>query len=105
MYVRQTRHHLPPHRIDPVIEDIRTKQMPKMAREPGFGGGYILADRITGRVVGLTMWDNESQMKASEDSARSVRQAIERWGEHPRESPNVERYELVVEHPANGNSE
>lgn len=65
-----------------------------MKRVEGFLGAVLLSDRETGNSLGLTFWENEATLKASEEVANKFR----REGANTigaTTSPVVERFEVV----------
>jgi hypothetical protein len=41
--------------------------------QDGFSGGLVLADRQSGKVLAVTLWDNEQAMDATEDASQWLR--------------------------------
>lgn len=58
----------------------------------GFEGMIVLSDRHNGKTLGITFWESEEAMRASEEAANQLRQeSAEVGGE---EIAGVERYEV-----------
>ena len=59
----------------------------------GFSGVIGLADRQSGRVVSVTLWETEEAMRASEEATNRLREnSAEATGET---IAGVERYEVI----------
>jgi hypothetical protein len=63
-------------------------------RQDGGKGALLLVDRQTGKVIPITLWENEEALAASEEKAIQLRaQAAEQGASR---APTVERYEVAV---------
>jgi heme-degrading monooxygenase HmoA len=77
------------------IQNFRDEILPALKEMEGCKGAILLADRTTGKAVGITLWEDEQAMQASEEAAGKLRrQAAETVG--GREPPTVDRYEVAV---------
>ncbi|MFE7775113.1 hypothetical protein ACFU5O_14655 [Streptomyces sp. NPDC057445] len=63
---------------------------------PGFVGVYYLVDRPSGKVVSLTLWEDEVSMQASEEKAEQIREETAR--REGQRIVSVERYEVGFSH-------
>jgi hypothetical protein len=82
-----------PAEVDAGIENFRTNVVP-FARAEG-KGSLLLVDRESGEAIAITLWDDEETMRASEESANSLRaQAADQMG--AAQTPPVGRYEVAV---------
>jgi hypothetical protein len=67
--------------------------LPAVRRLEGYQGVLILADRQSGKVVGVALWESEEAMRASEEAAYWFRTyGAEAASERV---TSVERYEVV----------
>lgn len=65
-----------------------------MRSVPGFLGALLLADRATGESLGLTFWQSEEAMRASEEAAGKFRrEGADKIGAS--KPPTVERFEVL----------
>lgn len=65
-----------------------------MKQVEGFLGALLLTDRETGNSLGLTFWENEATLKASEDVASKFRRdGASTIGATT--APSVERFEVL----------
>ena len=80
--------------IDETIRRVR-EVLPMLEKQHGFKGMYVLVDRQGGKGITFTLWDNEADMKASEEAGNRARtQVTSGTGV----GATVERYEVVL-HP------
>lgn len=54
--------------------------------------GFVLVNHIAGRVMGVTLWESDDQMRASREHADRILTKIG-W----RREPHVESWELVLD--------
>ena len=77
------------------VENFRDQILPALKEMEGCKGAILLADRSTGKAVGITLWEDEQAMQASEEAANRLRrEAAETVGGG--EPPTVDRYEVAV---------
>ena len=81
-----------PEQIDDSLQQARDEVLPRAKQMDGFKGMIALADRQSGKTLGITFWESEEAMRASEEAANQLRQeSAEIGGE---EIAGVERYEV-----------
>jgi len=94
MYARLTTVQGKPEKIDDAIRVIENDVIPGSKVLPGFKNGYWLADRKSGKLLGLTVFETEKDIEESEAAASKLRKsAAEKLGA---EVKNVERFELIA---------
>ncbi len=96
MHARVTTSETSPDKVEDAIKRIKETVIPAVKRLQGFKAGYWLADRATGKAFGLTLFESETALRATEDAAaqiRSLASAVTKI-------TGVERYEVVVQIPA-----
>jgi hypothetical protein len=95
MFARQVTVHGSPERIDEGIRSVREQVLPVLRECSGFKGQLLLVDRDKGEAIGISLWETEQDMLASEEKVRPVRQqtADEVGAATP---PDVRLYELPV---------
>ena len=77
------------------VQNFRDQILPALKEMEGCRGAILLADRTTGKAVGITLWEDEQAMQASEEAANRLRrEAAETVGGG--EPPTVDRYEVAV---------
>jgi heme-degrading monooxygenase HmoA len=90
-----------PEHIDEGLRQVRENGLPQLKQQEGFKGMVALADRQTGKTIGISFWESEEALKASEEAADRVREdAAEALSET---IAAVERYEVgLFEVPSAG---
>lgn len=95
MYARHVTIKGDPARMDDVVRTQREVVVPALRDCEGFVAQLVLLDRTAGEVIGMSIWDSEDHMLASEDGIRPARQQV---AEALRafSAPEVRIYELAV---------
>ena len=83
----------PPERLDDMTHEIREHVLPALRQQDGFSGFLVLVERASGKVLGLTLWESEQAMNATEEAAYWLRvfSAQAAGGK----ITEVERYEVI----------
>ena|ERR1700730_2592376 len=94
MFVRASTITGDPARADEGTRFYTEQMVPAVKEEPGFLGALLLADRVTGKSLGLTFWETrealqESEAVADKWRARGASQASAAT------APVVDRFEVV----------
>ena len=84
-----------PDKIDEGIRSVREQVLPVLQGCAGFRGQLLLVDRQKGEAVGISLWDSEEDMRASEEKVSQARQATADQVDAP-SAPEVRLYELPV---------
>ena len=75
--------------------DWMQERLPDAREAPGFKGCYLLADRQSGKIVSISLWDGDDALRQFEDLGAQVRkEATAELGIAP--TP-VELYEVVLQ--------
>jgi heme-degrading monooxygenase HmoA len=61
-------------RIDEATKTSIENVLPRAEQMPGWKGVFSLADRPSGKVILITLWDSPESMQASEDQGEKLRQ-------------------------------
>ena len=69
--------------------------LPAFREAPGFKGFYLLADRQSGRVVTISLWDSDDDLRQLEGRAAQARKAAS--SAVGIDSPPEETYEVVLQ--------
>jgi heme-degrading monooxygenase HmoA len=96
MHARTGTLQVSPERIDDVVSMLRDQQIPQYRDQQGYKGFTVLADRDSGTVVGISFWESEDDLQASEDLAEQARSQAADTGEASGE-PRVDRYEVLLD--------
>ncbi len=92
MYARVSMFEGSPEQIDEMLRQVREQVVPQAKQQEGFKGMIALGDRQSGKTMGLTFWESEEAMRASEEEANRLRgESAEASGQA---EAGVERYEV-----------
>jgi heme-degrading monooxygenase HmoA len=58
-----------PERLDAMHSEGVEHILPALRMQEGFNGGLVLADRKSGKVLAVTLWESEQAMEATEEAA------------------------------------
>ena len=82
-----------PEQVDELVHIALEKVLPQLKRYDGFNGALALADRGSGKVLTVLLWESEEAMRASEEASYWYRRfSAEAAGD---KVTSVERYEVV----------
>jgi heme-degrading monooxygenase HmoA len=95
MHARSGLLQVSPDQVDAAVAALK-KQMPHYHEAKGFRGFTAMADRQTGRLLGISFWDTEADRDASEDLGAQARNSIQEVGPGDVE-PVRETWEVVLE--------
>jgi heme-degrading monooxygenase HmoA len=93
VFARITEFEGPPERVDELRYALVERALPAARRLDGFAGALIFADRQSGKVQVVILWESEQAMSASEESAYWFRIYSAEAADETVTS--VERYEVV----------
>ena len=97
MFARVSTLQGPADKIDEGIKAVNEQILPAAKEMRGFKGMLALADRATGKMVGITLWESEDALKESEEAANRLRADSSRAG--GADIVSVERFEVVADVP------
>ena len=81
-----------PDQIDEMLRQAQEQVVPQAKQQEGFKGLIALGDRQSGKTLGITFWESEEAMRASEEDANRLRsESAEAGGQ---QIAGVERYEV-----------
>jgi heme-degrading monooxygenase HmoA len=83
-----------PDRIDDSVSSVRSETLPKLRDMAGNLGLISLADRKSGRVLGITFWESEDALRESEQDANRLREEAAKGGGQT--IAGVDRYEVGI---------
>ena len=92
MYARVSILQGPPELMDEGIRQAREVVLPGAKQIDGFKGMIALGDRQSGKTLGITFWESEEAMRASEEAASRLREETAEAGGDT--IAGVERYEV-----------
>ena len=72
------------------------EQLPSFREAPGFKGFYLLADRRSGKIVTVSLWDSDADLRRNNDGrgAQARQEASAELGVTP---PPIDIYEVVLQ--------
>lgn len=96
MHARLTTMTMEPDKIDAATKQLEERDLPTFKDLDGFRGFTLYADRSSGKVFGISYWDSEEQMTASEEAVKDSRQRAADTG-GASGAPEVSRYEVLLD--------
>ena len=63
-----------PENIEEELRQVRDNVLPRIRQQEGFEGMVALADRQSGKTLGITFWESEEALQASEEAAARMRE-------------------------------
>lgn len=84
-----------PAKADEVVRSLNEVVLPALRECAGFKGQLLLLDRAKGEAIGISLWDTEENMNASEEKVRAARQQTADTG-GAQAPPEVRLYELPI---------
>ncbi len=74
LYARVSTFEGSPAPMDQLLSEVREVVLPQAKQMEGFKGMIALGDRQSGKTLGITLWESEEAMRASEEVAKQLRQ-------------------------------
>src|SRR4028119_432062 len=62
-----------PGKVDDVARQTQEQTLPQLQKMEGFKGFVALADRQSGKMLGVSFWESEEALRATEQAVSSVR--------------------------------
>jgi len=84
-----------PEKVDDGIRHFRENVVASYQNVAGFKGAYMLVNRQSGKIVGITLWDTEANMQATGRKSAQLRAAGSQVVSGT--TPEPEEYEVVVQ--------
>jgi heme-degrading monooxygenase HmoA len=101
MYARVTTIEGLPDKMDDATRHVQEQTLPQLQKMDGFKGFAALADRQSGKLLGVAFWEDEEALRATEEAVSSVRSGAAEAASGT--VAGVEQYEVVVfEAPSSG---
>ena len=83
-----------PGKVDDVARQAQEQTLPQLQKLEGFKGFVVLGDRQGGKMLGVSFWESEEALRASDEAASSVRSAAAQTADGI--VAGVEEYEVFV---------
>jgi len=97
MFARVSTLQGPPDQLDEGIKALHEQVLPAAKEMRGFKGILGLADRTTGKMVGIMLWESEDALRETEEAAHKLRSDTSSAG--GAEIVSVERFEVIADSP------
>ena len=94
MHARVTTIQGAPGKVDDVAGQAQEQTLPQLQKVEGFKGFVALGDRQSGKMLGVSFWESEEALRASDEAASSVRSAAAETADGI--VAGVEEYEVLV---------
>jgi len=94
MYARVTTIEGAPDKVDDFTRQTQEQTLPKLQQMDGFKGFVALGDRQSGKVLGVSFWESEEALRATEEASSSVRSEAAQAADGI--VAGVEEYEVLV---------
>lgn len=92
MFARASTLEGPPDQLDEGLRYVREQVLPLLQQQDGFKGFIAFGDRQSGKLIGVSLWESEQAMRASEEVGDRTRgESAEAVGATV---AGVERYEV-----------
>jgi heme-degrading monooxygenase HmoA len=75
VYARVTVVQGSPDHTEKGIDSFNSEVVPAAKAVDGYKGAFLLADRDTGKAIGITLWDTEDAMRRGAEAVASAREA------------------------------
>jgi heme-degrading monooxygenase HmoA len=73
MHARMSTLEGPADQVDEGMRYVREQVLPLIQQQDGFKGFIALSDRQSGKVIGVSFWESEQAMQASEEVGNHTR--------------------------------
>ena len=94
MYARVSTIQGAPDKVDDVTRQTQEQTLPQLQKMEGFKGFVALGDRQSGKMLGVSFWESEEALRASDEAVSSVRSGAAEAADGIVAS--VEEYEVLV---------
>src|SRR4028119_2249590 len=83
-----------PGKVDDVLRQTQEQTLPQLQKMEGFKGFVALGDRQSGKMLGVSFWESEEALRATDEAASSVRSEAAETADGI--VAGVEEYEVLV---------
>ena len=94
MYARVSTIEGSPDKVDDVTRQTQEQTLPQLRQMEGFQGFVALGDRQSGKMIGVSFWESEEALRATDEAASSVRSGAAEAADGI--VAGVEEYEVLV---------
>ena len=98
MYARSGLVEVSPSRVDDAVRALADEQIPRYRELQGYRGITVLADRHSGKILGISFWESEADIAASDALGEEARTRVRDAGGGSGE-PVREVWEVLLDDP------
>jgi heme-degrading monooxygenase HmoA len=80
MHARSGSLKVSPDRVDDAVQAFESEQLPKYKDMSGYKGFTLLADRGSGQILGVSFWETEDDLRASDELGAEARAQLRDTG-------------------------
>ena len=84
-------------KLDEGIQIYRESVLPEMRQQSGFKGVMALVDRSTGKAISLSLWETETDARASGVGSAYMQENLAKLAPLFAAAPVIETYEVAVQ--------
>ena len=95
MHARTGRVSFSPDKADQLVSHVRETIVPKYEGSEGFKGFTLLLDRSSGEGIGISFWESEEALKATESLGDQARQGAAEAGSG--RDQGTEHFEVAID--------
>ena len=95
MHARTGRISFSPDKADELVAHVRDTIVPKYENSDGFKGFTLLLDRSSGEGIGISFWETEEGMRASDELGDQAREGAAAAGSG--RDQGAERFEVAID--------
>ncbi len=99
MHARMTVAHAQPDRFDEAVTAVQETFLPPAREQPGYRGFLLLTDRATQQLVGISVWETETDMQTSGGGSGYYQQRMADFVGFLTEPPTTTTLEVAVREP------
>ena len=96
MHARVTTGTVRLEQLDEFIQSLRESLIPAAERQQGYREFLLLTDRASGRVVGITLWETEQDLRASEEAGGYYHEQLAKLAPFFASPPSRDAYEVAL---------
>jgi heme-degrading monooxygenase HmoA len=87
-----------PGRVDDALERVRSEVLPLLKEQEGWKGFTVMVDRSSGKMIGVSFFDSEETLAASDRAVAESRNRVADAGGSS--GPKVEFFEVAIDETA-----
>jgi heme-degrading monooxygenase HmoA len=80
MHARSKSFELAPEKVDDAVSQFKDDHLDQFRNQKGYKGFTLLGNRATGKVTGISYWEDEADIAASDELGKAAAQQIHATG-------------------------